>query len=219
MKNCTSFFSRSKWRICGIGLLAIAIVIAVVLFQTMQYKGIFFLQHENRLLPVGLTGVHHMGERFSVSEFYVNGYSGGNISNEGGGGSIVCCVMLPEKWHEGLVAEIRWSVADWSQENEKETKVGNYRSVIWTDFHAFVPVEKYTGPPEQLYAHFFADGRARIVSSVAGSESTEHPIKRNDSTALRSATIGKVVTGIFTPSDRYLNSKDREGKDKNGGIR
>ncbi|MYN17116.1 DUF3304 domain-containing protein [Rugamonas sp. FT107W] len=77
------------------------------------------------------------------------------MSNEGGRGSIICCVMLPESWRRGLGADMRWAVGDWSLGNEKETKAGNYRSIMWTNFHAFVPVEKYVGPPEHLYVLFF----------------------------------------------------------------
>jgi hypothetical protein len=85
-----------------------------------------------------------MGDNFEISAFYVDGYNGGNVSRTGGGGSNVCCVMLPGKWRRELVVELRWSVSDLSKENEKE-KV----------YKALVPVEKYDDAPGQLYAHFF----------------------------------------------------------------
>ena len=36
-------------------------------------------------IPVNLTGVHHMSDRFMISEIYVDGNWGGNVQREGGG--------------------------------------------------------------------------------------------------------------------------------------
>ena len=148
-------------------------------------------------MPVGLTGVQHLGSNFAIGEFYVNGYYGGNVGREGGGGSEVCCIRLPQKWRPGLVAEIRWSVGDWSNENPMETNEGNYRSVTWTAFRAVVPVEKYE-EEGHLNVHFFKDGRVRAVSSNYGAESTLHPIKPDSPYEAEFATAGEAISKIFT---------------------
>lgn len=181
------------------------IIVAVLTFAYFLLRA-----NEKKFMPVGLTGVQHIGENFNISEFYVDGYGGGNIGREGGGGSNVCCVLLPEKWRPGLKVELRWAVADWSKENRKEIMASNYRSVIWTCFKALVPVEKYDRP-EQLYVHFFSGGRARVVSSFSDSESKEHPIQRDDPRAAEVATVGVVQRSIFTEAElAEMNRKDEK---------
>jgi hypothetical protein len=44
----------------------------------------------------------------AVVDLFVNDTWGGSINQHSGGGSSVCCVMIPEKWRPGLVANIKW---------------------------------------------------------------------------------------------------------------
>ena len=200
-------FTRSRFRLFG----------TIAIFTFLLCYVVFHMMNDKNYLTVGLTGVQHMGKNFHVSEFYVDGYSGGNVGREGGGGSDYCCVTLPEKWRPGMVAELRWAVADWSKENKEETAVGNYRSITWKCFKAIVPVEKYDGEPEQLYVHFFAGGLARMVSSGPAPESTAHPIRRNDPHASETATIGTPVPSLFTEVElaemtrKYYEQKAKYG--------
>ena len=149
---------------------------------------------------VELTGVHHMGPNFKVDTFYVNTTYGGNVGREGGGGSITCCVELPAKWRPGLMVTVRWAVGDWSQENTIETEKGNYRSVLpGGRYRAQIPVEKYESA-EHLYVHFFAGGKARVVSSQAG-PGIYHPIAEDDPDAVEQATLATRVDQLFTESE------------------
>lgn len=187
-------------------------IFALIVIAVLTLAYFIFRANEKKFMPVGLTGVQHIGENFNISEFYVDGYNGGNVSREGGGGSNVCCVLLPEKWRPGLRVEVRWAVADWSNENRKEIEAGNYRSVIWKCFKAFVPVEKYD-EPDQLYVHFFPGGRVRVVSSFPGSESKDHPILRGDPNASEKATVGTVQSALFTEVElAEMNRKSDEEK-------
>ncbi len=149
---------------------------------------------------VPLTGVHHMGRNFQIAEFYVDGYSGGNVGREGGGGSDVCCVQLAKVWRRDMKVEIRWSVSDWERENPDETDRGNYSSVSYSNYKAIVPVEKYD-KPHHVYVHFFNGGRVRIISSGDYPESSDHPIVESDSHAIESATVGTRVAKIFTEAE------------------
>jgi hypothetical protein len=92
-------------------LIATAVIFALVLL----YRHVRAEIHQNSITAVGLTGFHHLGPNFNISEFYVDGHDGANVGREGGGGGEVCCVVLPKKWRPGLVVELRWAVADWSQ--------------------------------------------------------------------------------------------------------
>lgn len=44
----------------------------------------------------------------SIVDLYVNGTWGGSINKHSGGGSSVCCVLVPEKWRPGLVVNVKW---------------------------------------------------------------------------------------------------------------
>lgn len=165
---------------------------------------------------VELTGVHHMGSDFKIDTFYVNNTYGGNVSREGGGGSITCCVELPAKWRPGLTVTVRWGVSDWSQQNVDETKKGNYRSVLLEGiYRAHIPVEKYESA-EHLYVHFFAGGKARAVSSQAG-PGIYHPIAEDDPRAAEQATLATRVDELFTESELAEMRKKREAARKRFG--
>lgn len=144
---------------------------------------------------VGLTGVHDMGRSFSISDFYVDGYGGSNVGWEGGGGSNVCCVMLPKAWRPGLTIDLRWAVADWSNENSEETKRGIYTSITFKKFRAQVPVEKYQ-TPERLFVHFFAGGKARAMTGGVFSERL-----RDDPAAVALSTEGKPIDVLFSQAE------------------
>ena len=157
---------------------------------------------EESLAAVGLTGVHHLGDKYNVPQFYVDGYDGSNVGRKGGGGSTVCCVLLPKKWRPGLSVEVRWSVGDWTNENRAEIEAGNYRSVDGAGmaFIARVPVERYV-VAEHLWVHFFAGGKVRVVSSPTGSWGEKHPIQDSDPHAIDSATAGRRVAVLFSPEE------------------
>ena len=84
------------------------------------------------------------------------------------GGRTVCCVMLPYKWHPDMKVTVRWNVTNW-------------RDCKGEDLEAVVPVEKYD-EPEQLWVHFLANGKVRVVSSMYGAAKANapgsgHPVK------------------------------------------
>lgn len=161
---------------------------------------------------VSLTGVQHMGHDFNISEFYVDGYYGSNVGREGGGGRYVCCVMLPTRWRPGLSVEVRWSVGNWSKLDRSQTVLGDYSSLTFEVYKAQVPVEKYEAA-EAVYVHFFAGGKARVVSSIAG-PGPRHPISSSDPHAADGATSGMRMDAMFTEEE--LVEMSRKAQEKNG---
>jgi hypothetical protein len=151
-------------------------------------------------IGVSITGVHHIGPDFNISDFYVDGYSGSNVGRGGGGGRYVCCAMLPSKWRPDLSVEVRWSVANWSKEITEETKRGNYKSLTFEKYKARVPVEKYISA-ENIYVHFFPGGKVRVVSSSSSPRSNLHPVMREDPRAAEIAATGTPVDNLFTESE------------------
>lgn len=168
---------------------------------------------------VSMTGVHHMGDKFNVAQFYVNGYDGSNVGREGGGGSDVCCVLLPRKWRPGLTVEVRWSVNDWSRENRAQIEADDDSSVGGLGYIAQVPVERYEAA-EHVWVHFFSGGKVRVVSSMTGSGGPKHPIQDDDQHAIDSATAGRQVDALFSRAELVeMDRKDEERKKKYGDWR
>lgn len=143
-------------------------------------------------IPVMITGVHHLGPNFNIGEFYINNKYASNIGRNGGGGSSFCCSSLPRKWRPGLVVKVEWSVNDWSKAVRSEIDAGNYKSVSYQDYVAMVPVENY-GEVGDLYPHFFADGKVRLISSNYPINNPDHPINDDDKSAVELATSGEKI--------------------------
>jgi len=155
----------------------------------------------DELVPVALTGVQHLGPGYMISRFYVNKYGGDSVGRQGGGGSIVCCAMLPAKWRPGLIVEIRWGVEDWTHANDAEIAKGNYESVIDAKLYiAKVPVEKYDEPYD-LIVHFFPRGRVRAVSSVYSVSSPLHPVPYGPREGGPMATAGWPIGEMFSQAE------------------
>lgn len=144
--------------------------------------------------PIGvmIVGVHHLGPNFNISKFYIDGHYSLNVGREGGGGSFVCCVELPRVWQPGMTAKVRWSVNDWSNAVMSEVDAGDYKSMGFENYEAVVPIEKY-GEVGNLYAHFFSNGKVRLVSSAFSVRNAQHAIQRNDPRAVEIATQGTKV--------------------------
>src|SRR5690349_3337058 len=107
---------------------------------------------------VGITGIDHLPEDMSVQRFYVDGY---DASRAGGGGRMVCCASLPNRWRPDLTVEIRWNVTNW-------------RDCDWTEHVRQVQVERYE-EPGRLWVHFMANGAVRVISSGIGPGNPGYP--------------------------------------------
>ncbi|MEB0124079.1 DUF3304 domain-containing protein, partial [Pseudomonas sp. CCI1.2] len=57
-------------------------------------------------LGAPIEGYNHTSA--GINHFDVNGNGGPNIGPFGGGGSQMCCVSMPRKWHPGLTVVVEW---------------------------------------------------------------------------------------------------------------
>jgi len=112
-----------------------------------------------------------------IQEFYVNGAWGGGISIGGGGGSYVCCIMLPKTWTPGLSATVTWRRSDCGGNGP-----GNERCPIGGDtwhfknLEATVPIEPYDRP-YTTYVAFLPNDEVKIYVTPMGLLSSKHPAK------------------------------------------
>ncbi len=58
-----------------------------------------------------------------ISGFSVDGYGGGNVYANSGGGSFVCCINIPRRWHKGLAVTVQWSDDERNPEARKQRVV------------------------------------------------------------------------------------------------
>lgn len=170
-------------------------------------------------VPVSLSARHHLGENFNIPTFYVDGSIGENIGREGESGA-TCCILLPRRWRPGLSVEVRWEIGDWSHENLEEIRAHNYKSLHSGGiFIAHVPVERYD-EAENLWVHFFAGNKVRVVSSPIASWGEGHPIQSSDPHAGDSATAGKPIAAMFSPVEIVeMERRDQDRKKKFGDWR
>jgi len=205
--TCAVSILRSNGRLARLGAVLVALLLGAGCASGPTAPS------KEKFSPAALVGTHHMSSDFNIMDFYVDDYSGSNVGREGGGGSLLCCVMLPWRWRPDLTVEVRWMVGDWRNEVPSKLAAGDYSSIaVEGIYFAKVPVESYeeTG---NLHVHFFAGGKVRVVTSNAGSWSLYHPIVRNDPTAIHKATQGKRISKIYTDAERdELRKKYQEEK-------
>lgn len=124
---------KMRFRPCRVVLVSMVALGGCGIIRTQE-------DEDNEKIGLMIICTHHLGPQFNIADFYVNGYSGGNVGRNGGGGSYFCCAALPHKWRADSVMKVRWSVNDWSRAISSEIDVGNYKSVRFENFVATVPV-------------------------------------------------------------------------------
>ena len=58
------------------------------------------------MLGAPIEGINHTSA--AINRFSVNRNGGHNIGPYGGGGTQVCCAVLPRQWREGLTVVVEW---------------------------------------------------------------------------------------------------------------
>lgn len=195
--------SRTAWK--RLLLLSLGGLFAWCLYSSIGNSA------EPDLVAVDLSGMQHLGPDFNISEFFLDGTNGFNVGREGGGGSDVCCVLLPRQWRPGLSVDLRWEVANWI-EVDKARKENQEVVPTFKHFKGRVPVEKYESP-ERVVVHFFEGGKARVVVGAPGPSELRHAILPADSRAADSAIAGNSVDEMFTKKE--LDAMNKRAKERN----
>jgi hypothetical protein len=158
---------------------------------------------ESSSFPASLTGVHHLGTDYLINRFYINQSIGDNIGEGGGGGSMVCCLTLPQKWRPSILVDVRWEVHHIIRSADPKLPDTAELDGI---YQAQVPVEEYAKPGD-FFVHFFPNGRVRIVVSSDRSNGERHPIRQGDAKAIQTAIRGKPIKALFTEQELAAHSK------------
>ena len=137
-------------------------LVGLFLLAACNHKD-WFPQPKKQMTPVEVSGFGHLGPGWGVPSYYVNGVSGGNSSGMDGGGSFSCCISIPSKWREGLVAKVKWNARGGNNENDLD----HY-------YEKILPIPYYD-EAATLRVHFFPDGVAAIVVWRGGVSHPEYP--------------------------------------------
>jgi hypothetical protein len=203
--------SRTAWK--RLLLLGLCGLLVWWLYSSLRESA-----RRDAFVAVDIDGMQHMGPNFNIAQFFLDGVNGFNVGREGGGGSSVCCVLLPREWRPGLSVDLRWGINDWSEEIPAEISAGNYGSVTSGGvYRARVPVEKYDATGTVI-VHFFAGGKARVVVGLPGPDELSRAILPDDSRAADVATVGQRFEDLFSKEERdAMHRREDERKRKFGG--
>ena len=117
-------------------------------------------------IGVSYLGLNHTDK--SIVSVIVNDEGGVlDVSAHGGGGKIVCCVMLPRKWKPGLIVTIKWQEGGTFQRDEKGAvvKKNGVPVVIegpWKERTVEVPKYEAMG---EFYIVFFPNDEVKVAVS------------------------------------------------------
>jgi len=106
-----------------------------------------------------MSGIDHLADNLSVTDFWVNGTGG---FQAGQGGRSAPSPSLPDQWHPGLSVHVVWHVRDWQHDTG-------------SSHEADVLVEPYSKDGGTLWVHFLANGSVRAVVSNMGPRSPTYP--------------------------------------------
>ncbi|WP_200225627.1 DUF3304 domain-containing protein [Rubrivivax gelatinosus] len=127
---------------------------------------------------VSYTAYNHTD--LGVGSIIINGEGGILNARAHGGGSEMCCVVIPTEWRPGLKATIKW------QEDGHWVRDGNGNIVVKDGRNQFVEgawretvvdIPRYSKPLGNLRIHFLPAGEVRAVVSFYGPTHPDYPIR------------------------------------------
>ncbi|WP_082729326.1 DUF3304 domain-containing protein [Pseudomonas sp. St29] len=126
-------------------------------------------QSESKMLSAPVTGYNHTSA--AINRFSVNGAGGGNLGPHQGGGSQVCCGVVPRHWVPGLRAIVEWEK---DPDPDGYIKRGKYGQLDVEDYkrHAanysrhkmIVEIPRYD-VPGVLKVHFLPCDEVRVTAA------------------------------------------------------
>ncbi|HPR06957.1 MAG TPA: DUF3304 domain-containing protein [Denitromonas sp.] len=108
-----------------------------------------------------------------IQEFYVDGAWGSNVGI-GSGGSSVCCVMIPSKWHGGLQVTVEWRRSDCGVPKSSECTLENVGNWPKKTLKKTVPIEPYD-EPDETQVFFLPHDEIRVYVTKYTARSAHHP--------------------------------------------
>ncbi|MBK5549042.1 DUF3304 domain-containing protein [Pseudomonas sp. TH03] len=134
------------------------------------------------MVSTPVTGFNHTSA--SIIWFTVNGAGGHNISAFQGGGSQVCCSILPAQWSSGLRAVVEW---DKDPNPDKVIKRDKYGQIDKEDYKKYavsishhkatVEIPQYGSEFCALQVHFLVCDQVKVSTTCFTPKHPDYPDK------------------------------------------
>lgn len=121
-----------------------------------------------------LRGVNHTEQ--GINHFSVNGY-GGSLSGN------TCCVMLPNKWYQGMQAKIEWETDPEPYAELPPLGTDAYRAAYakhaanYQQHSAIVDIPAYGKERCGITVHFLTCSQVKVTTVCEGFGTPNYPIK------------------------------------------
>nr|WP_231979022.1 MULTISPECIES: DUF3304 domain-containing protein [Pseudomonas] len=128
-------------------------------------------QSESKMLSAPVTGYNHTSA--AINRFSVNGAGGPNLGAYQGGGSQVCCGVVPRHWVPGLRAIVEWekdpdpySYGKWPERpySDAWNKRMAREKQRYSRHKAVVEIPRYDSPGD-LRVHFLPCDQVRVTAA------------------------------------------------------
>lgn len=96
---------------------------------------------------IEMSGLNYMGR--GVDSFSADGYGGGALYANQGGGGFVCCVTIPRRWRPGMKVTVRWT------ENQNDPQAWKQKLVTIPEYE--------THNIGYLAVHFYPAGNVKVA--------------------------------------------------------
>jgi hypothetical protein len=98
----------------------------------------------------------------------------------GGGGTTICCVILPKRWRPGLMATIKWQLGGkWLKDEQGKEVIRDGVKVLvpgpWKEKTVEVPKYDSTNGMGMFFIHFFPDDEVKVLVNLYGAGHPSHP--------------------------------------------
>ncbi|UEG98494.1 DUF3304 domain-containing protein [Xanthomonas oryzae] len=125
-------------------------------------------QVDGGMATANISPYNHTGDY--IHQLYIDGQWGGNSYAYGGGGSFVCCITYPRKWHQGLQAKVRWTTSSSNPNASLEEGKPTWHEKV-------VPIERYEKSGTRLNVHFLPNEEVRLIiwNGASGTEGYPGP--------------------------------------------
>ncbi|OLF51111.1 DUF3304 domain-containing protein [Pseudomonas chlororaphis] len=159
------------------GLLAVGVVLG-----TVGALMISACQARQEMLSAPVTGYNHTSA--AINRFSVNGAGGPNLGAHEGGGSEVCCGVLPRRWHSGMKAIVEWqkdpdpyAYSEWKEKPFSDAWSGRMKEHKqgYSLHRAVVDIPKYEEKVCALQVHFLPCDQVRVSTTCYTPSHPDYP--------------------------------------------
>ena len=134
---------------------------------------------DNEMSAGSIRAVNHV-DGTAINWFSVNGY------RASGGGGDQCCIVMPDKWRPGLIANIEWEVDPDAYAKSPPLGTDEFRRFMdkhemnYRHYKATVEIPEWPGIERcGLTVHFLTCQQVKVTTSCWMGNAPQYPIKES----------------------------------------